>query len=232
MLEQNTKCRSVVSLFSGCGGLDIGFEGDFSVHHSSIKNLQWVKNRKGDFIKLKNTGFKTIFACDIKRSAKVAWESYFQKDNIFQLESIVELVKKAKNGIFKFPEADIVTGGFPCQDFSIAGKRKGFESSVSHNNIKNLDVATEESRGMLYYWMREAIALIKPKIFVAENVKGLMSLDDAKDIISNDFRRIGGGYFVVEPEVLHAGDYGVPQSRERVFFIGIRKDLLNQNIIQ
>ena len=230
MLE-NSEIK-VASFFSGCGGLDLGFEGGFFVHKKSIKNKNWIIDSQGDFVKLKQTGFKTIFACDIKKSAKDAWESYFKRDNVFQLASIVDLVKKAKDGKYTFPEADIVTGGFPCQDFSIAGKRNGFQSNVSHRNIRNLDRPTEESRGMLYYWMREAIAIINPKIFVAENVKGLTTIADAKNIITNDFRHINGGYIVVDPRVLHAGDYGVSQSRERVFFIGIRKDLLSNDMEQ
>lgn len=224
--------KTVASFFSGCGGLDIGLEGDFSVHKNSItpKNSQWIEALSGsDWVHLKKTGMKTVFACDIKKSAKVCWENYFKRDNIFQLESIVDLVKKAQEGNFSFPYADIVTGGFPCQDFSVAGKRKGFSSHRDHNNTLH-DVPTVETRGMLYYWLREAIALIRPKIFIAENVKGLMSLEKAKDIISEDFRNINEGYYVANPQVLHAGNYGIAQSRERVFFIGIRKDLLSQEL--
>ena len=230
-MPENSKIK-VASFFSGCGGLDLGFEGGFSVHKKSIKNKNWIVDSQGDFVKLKQTGFKTIFACDIKKSAKDAWESYFKREDVFQLASIVDLVKKAKDGKYTFPKADIVTGGFPCQDFSVAGKRNGFKSNVSHQNIRSLDRPTEESRGMLYYWMREAIAIINPKIFVAENVKGLTTMEDAKNIITNDFRNINGGYIVVDPQVLHAGNYGVSQSRERVFFIGIRKDLLSNDIEQ
>ena len=228
-MSKSSKIK-VASFFSGCGGLDLGFEGGFSVHKKSIKNKNWIEDSKGDFVKLKKTGFQTIFACDIKKSAKDSWEGFFKRDDVFRLASIIDLVKKAKDGKYNFPKADIVTGGFPCQDFSIAGKRNGFKSNVSHENIKSLDIPTEESRGMLYYWMREAIAIINPKIFIAENVKGLTTLGDAKNIIANDFRNINRGYVVVDPQILHAGNYGVPQSRERVFFVGIRKDLLGDNI--
>ena len=173
-----------------------------------------------------------MFACDIKPSAKKAWEGYFQRDGVFHLESIVDLVKKARSGEFVFPGADIVTGGFPCQDFSVAGKRKGFNSHKTHKNKTLFDAPTIESRGMLYYWLREAIDIIRPKIFIAENVKGLVSMGEVKEIIANDFKNSGGGYVVLEPRVLHAGDYGVPQSRERVIFIGVRKDLLGSDAVQ
>ncbi|ACZ13026.1 DNA cytosine methyltransferase [Sulfurospirillum deleyianum] len=226
------KPLKVVSFFSGCGGLDLGLEGDFWVKAKSVKDKTWIKERHKNFVKLAPTAFQTVFACDIKPSAKKAWEYYFQRDNVFHLESIVELVKKAKEGTFTFPNADVVTGGFPCQDFSVAGKRKGFDSHKTHKNAYRnaIDTPTIESRGMLYFWLREAIALIKPKIFIAENVKGLVSMKDVKEIMTQDFRTIGEGYVVLDPNVLHAGNYGVPQTRERIIFIGVRKDILSEDL--
>jgi DNA (cytosine-5)-methyltransferase 1 len=226
------KSLRVASFFSGCGGLDLGLEGGFWIHSKNILNQNWANKKRGNFVKLKSTCFKTVFACDIKPSAKKAWEGYFKRDDVFHLESIVDLVKKAKNGEFVFPAADVVTGGFPCQDFSVAGKRNGFNSHKTHQNQINHDAPTIETRGMLYYWLREAISVINPKVFIAENVKGLVSMGEVKDIIANDFRNINGGYIVLDPKVLHAGNYGVAQTRERIIFIGIRKDLLSQTIIK
>jgi DNA (cytosine-5)-methyltransferase 1 len=78
-------------------------------------------------------------------------------------------------------------------------------------------------------WMKEVISITQPKLFVAENVKGLTNLADVKSIIENDFRSIGGnGYLVIDARVLHAADYGVPQSRERVVFIGFKKTALTK----
>ena len=75
--------------------------------------------------------------------------------------------------------------------------------------------------------MKQVIDIVRPKIFVAENVKGLVNLGDVKDIIQKDFASAdGNGYIVLPPQVLHAGNYGVPESRERVIFIGIRRDAL------
>ncbi len=222
----------VASFFSGCGGLDIGFEGGFDTFTESITENDWIKKINGNKCTLKETSFETVFACDIKRSAKQSWETYFNKKGLFQLESIVDLVKKAKNNEFKFPKADIVTGGFPCQDFSVAGKRKGLNSSITHSNTRTTNEPTIESRGMLYYWLREAIAIINPKIFIAENVKGLANLGDVKNTITKDFENINGGYIVAEPKILNAAHYGIPQNRERIFFIGVRKDLISDATIE
>ena len=77
------------------------------------------------------------------------------------------------------------------------------------------------------------IDIVKPKVFVAENVKGLVNLGDVKDIIQKDFASADGeGYIVLPPQVLHAGNYGVPEMRERVIFIGIRKDALRPEALK
>ena len=119
----------------------------------------------------------------------------------------------------------IVTGGFPCQDFSVAGKRLGFNSQKSHLGTKlENNEPSVENRGQLYMWMREVISIVQPKLFIAENVKGLTNLDDAKEIIEHDFAEAAnGGYIVVPAKVLSAAYYGVPQSRERVIFFGFKK---------
>ena len=229
----------VLSLFSGCGGLDLGFEGGFEVLRESVNekvNPDWkcAGGRNDKWKLLPKTGFRTVFANDIRRDAKVAWTSYFGKrgidPSVYRLDSIVDLVKAHKEGRGVFPKnVDVVTGGFPCQDFSVAGKRLGFNSNKSHSGERlEGDAPSVENRGQLYMWMREVIAIASPKVFVAENVKGLANLANVKLIIENDFRSIGGdGYLVVDARVLHAADYGVPQSRERVVFIGFKKSMLN-----
>lgn len=236
--KHKTDKKNVLSLFSGCGGMDLGFEGDFNVPVSCVNEKihpDWIKERNGQFVKLQPTNFNIVFANDIMDIAKTAWTSYFKKfgyKNIFHLESIVDLVKAYKNGKYKFPQnVDIVTGGFPCQDFSVAGKRKGFNSERSHNGKKDYEVPTTETRGMLYLWMKEVIEITKPKAFIAENVKGLVSFGDVKQIIENDFRNIDKGYLVVPARVLFAGDYGVPQKRERVIFIGFNKKYLKSDAL-
>jgi DNA (cytosine-5)-methyltransferase 1 len=227
----------VLSLFSGCGGMDLGFEGGFLTHRTSVNATlkpDFIdKELDNDLVLLEKTKFTTVFANDILVEARNAWMNYFNNRTedpaVFHTESVVDLVKAHQQFGMVFPkEVDVVTGGFPCQDFSIAGKRKGFDSLKSHTG-KMLDPldATEETRGKLYMWMKEVIDLTNPKIFIAENVKGLVNLHNVKEIIQRDFSSAGeNGYIVLEPKLLHAADYGIPQSRERVIFIGIRKSAL------
>ena len=122
------------------------------------------------------------------------------------MESIVDLVKEAKLGKNVFPNnIDVVTGGFPCQDFSIAGKRLGFNSQKSHLGEKLAeDEPSIESRGQLYMWMREVISITEPKLFVAENVKGLTNLEDVKEGI------------IASKIAAHAADIakGIPHARD------------------
>lgn len=240
-IPDNPDNLTMLSLFSGCGGMDLGFEGDFICHRLSVpENSKWIEAPVNEnWVRLKKNRFSTVFANDILKEAMTGWTQYmsrYEKDpSIYHFMSIVDLVKMHKNGMSVFPEeVDIVTGGFPCQDFSVAGKRKGFESTKMHDGtVRDADIPSEETRGKLYYWMKQVIDIVKPKMFVAENVKGLVSLGEVKDIIQRDFAGAdGNGYIVFPPQVLHAGNYGVPETRERVIFIGIRKSSLNKRALE
>jgi DNA (cytosine-5)-methyltransferase 1 len=240
--EKPKETLNVLSLFSGCGGMDLGFEGGFSVLQQSLNEILTPhfidKKLKNGFVQLKKTKFKTVFANDILTDARNAWVNYFSNRGHnaedFYKESIVDLVKMYRNGVNVFPEdVDVVTGGFPCQDFSVAGKRNGFNSHKNHKGELIEDkTASVETRGQLYMWMKEVIEITQPKIFIAENVKGLVNLGDVKSIIQNDFSSANGnGYIVLDPQVLHSADFGVPQSRERVIFIGIKKSALKKSAL-
>ncbi|MBD1558509.1 DNA cytosine methyltransferase [Vibrio sp. S9_S30] len=106
-------------------------------------------------------------------------------------------------------EVDILTGGFPCQAFSYAGKSLGFE----------------DTRGTLFFEMARAIKETQPKVFLAENVRALLTHDDGRTLktIEEVIKELG--YTLVEPRVLKAICYKVPQKRERLFIVAIRNDL-------
>lgn len=107
------------------------------------------------------------------------------------------------------PDHDILLAGFPCQAFSIAGRKKGFE----------------DTRGTLFFDIARIIKEKRPKAFFLENVKGLVSHDRGNtlktilEVLRNDLN-----YFVPDPEIINAKDFGVPQNRERIFIVGFRDD--------
>jgi DNA (cytosine-5)-methyltransferase 1 len=204
----------VLSLFSGCGGMDLGFEGGFDLPHlgRSYEKLP----------------FSTVFACDILPGAKKVWEENFRRQaywganvgnhDIFRLGSVVDLVKAEWRGEECFPsDVDVVTGGFPCSQFSISGKRKGFDSGKGHNGGKT--DKSIESVGKLHHWMAEVLKIVKPKVFVAENVDGLLSMPRELDEITSEFHSLG---YAVTVNQVDAAQWGVPQSRKRLIFIGHR----------
>ena len=168
----------LVSLFSGCGGLDRGFC---------------------------DAGFHSVYANDFDSDAQAVYSL-----NLGEIDGR-DILDVPEGDI---PDGDILTAGFPCQPFSNAGNREG----------------VHDSRGMLY---KECLRIIKakmPKVIVFENVKGLLStihIDGSKlpDVIIKDLSDIGNIGYDVAYELLNASDYGVPQNRQRVFFVGVRKDL-------
>ncbi|MDE6097187.1 MAG: DNA (cytosine-5-)-methyltransferase [Muribaculaceae bacterium] len=108
-----------------------------------------------------------------------------------------------------FGKVDLLTGGFPCQAFSYAGKRLGFE----------------ETRGTLFFELARAVKEIQPKVFMAENVKGLLEHDSGRTIETIKSVISELGYTLIEPRVLRAILYNVPQKRERLILIAIRNDI-------
>ena len=189
------KFYSIISLFSGCGGLDLGFVGNF----------EFLKKR------YPQNGFKVIWANDIDEPSCQTFANYFKHDVVCgDITQILDGRFAAR--LFDQPipkNTDIVLGGFPCQDFSHAGKRQGFNSK----------------RGLLYQSMVEVVRRTKPLVFVAENVRGLLTMNggEAIQIIIKDFEKLG--YHTVY-KLLTAADYGVPQTRERVIIVGTRRDKL------
>jgi DNA (cytosine-5)-methyltransferase 1 len=173
-MPKQKESTKVVSLFSGCGGLDLPFH---------------------------QLGFETVWANDNNE-----WACKTFARNIAPVISC-EAIEKAD--FASVPDADVVIGGFPCQDFSVIWKRKGLEAE----------------RGNLYTFLLKMVAEKQPKAFVAENVKGLLSANNSEAIkrIIEDFEGLMPGY-IVKPKLYNFADYGVPQFRERVIIVGIRKD--------
>jgi len=112
------------------------------------------------------------------------------------------------------PDFDLLVGGVPCQAWSIAGKRKGFE----------------DSRGTMWFEYFRALKEKQPSYFIAENVKGILSHNQGKSFeeICRCFCELG---YAIDFEVLNSKNFGVPQNRERVFIVGIRIDLLDNRQI-
>lgn len=108
-----------------------------------------------------------------------------------------------------YGKVDFLTGGFPCQAFSYAGKRLGFE----------------ETRGTLFFELARAVKEIQPKVFMAENVRGLLEHDNGRTIETIRSVIAELGYTLIEPRVLRAILYNVPQKRERLILIAIRSDI-------
>ena len=109
-------------------------------------------------------------------------------------------------------KVDFLSGGFPCQAFSYAGKRRGFE----------------ETRGTLFFELARAVKEIQPKVFLCENVKGLREHDNGRTLetITNVIEELG--YSLIPPRVLKAVMFKVPQKRERLFLVAVRKDFADK----
>lgn len=174
-MKRERKFR-VISLFSGAGGMDLGF---------------------------KNAGFDIIWANDF---FKEAVESY--KKNVDDRIVFGDITKIDSS---EMPDdIDLVIGGFPCQGFSIANTKRSMK----------------DERNFLYKEMLRVIKDKQPKFFVAENVKGILSMKKGKviEMIKKDFSKLG---YKVDAKLLNAAEYGVPQARERVVIIGNRLGIEN-----
>jgi DNA (cytosine-5)-methyltransferase 1 len=161
----------VISLFSGAGGMDLGFI---------------------------NAGFEIIWANDFFQEAVDSYRKNIGKHMIYG-----DITKISSDAI---PDgADVIIGGFPCQGFSVANNKRSMK----------------DERNFLYREMLRIIKDKKPKFFVAENVKGILSIENGKvfKMIKSDFESLG---YEVDADTLNAAEHGVPQARERVVIIGNR----------
>jgi DNA (cytosine-5)-methyltransferase 1 len=163
----------VVSLFSGAGGLDLGF---IKAGHEII----WANDNFSDAVKTYKRNIGNHIICE-------------------------DIQKIPSNQV---PTHDILIGGFPCQGFSLA----------------NTGREEHDERNKLYLELLRVLKDKQPKFFVAENVKGILSLNQGKvfDLIISDFKKAG---YQVKYKVLNAADFGVPQTRQRVIILGVRNNV-------
>lgn len=199
-LSYDSKKWNLVSLFSGCGGLDLGFElaGLQAVMGKTVMEEAFRDKRVFDE-NIDNNVFNTIYVNDIFDEAR---QTYAQNAGkyIYMDKSDIRKIKE-------FPKADIVLGGFPCPGFSEAGPR-----------------LVDDKRNFLYLHFIRCLMQSKPKIFVAENVKGMMTLGKGEVFkqIVQDFAAAG---YKIYHKLLNSAEYGVPQIRERVILVGVRNDI-------
>lgn len=167
-----------IDLFAGIGGIKIGFE---------------------------NAGFQCVFSNDFDENAKITFDLNFSE--IFETEKQMVLGDIQKIPASKIPDFDILCGGFPCQPFSIAGYKQGFND--------------EKDRGNLFFDIVRILKAKKPKAFLLENVKNLKTHDRGntlKVILGKLEKELG--YFV-KVKVLNTMEYGnLPQNRERIYIVG------------
>jgi len=181
---QSLKKHSVVSFFCGCGGMDLGFVGGFSYKDIRIPKSSFVMLSAYD----NDEKCVQTYRDNISDHAEMKDLSIFNPENV--------------------PKAEVLIGGFPCQDFATCVPRRGLKSS----------------RGRLYQALIRYMEAHKPKVVIGENVPGLANLKKGKvlEIIRSDIENAG---YKVDIWTMYAPDYGVPQRRTRLFIVAVRDDL-------
>jgi DNA (cytosine-5)-methyltransferase 1 len=187
----------VVSFFTGCGGMDLGFEQIGFEHVAAFE-------------------YNEIF-CRTLRKNRPGWKVFgppYSSGDVSKFEEVRDalepLISKPFDGVF--------IGGPPCQPFSIAANQR---FSRSGDNFKRVGFAHEKNGNLLFDYVRLIIEF-RPKVFVVENVPGLRDLDGGEQLTAAIEMLADHGYIVNEPTVLDAADHGVPQYRERLFVVGSR----------
>lgn len=153
-------------------------------------------------IAMEKNGGECVFSCDNNIEVCKVYEENFNEKSYGDITEVDEKL---------LPKYDVLCAGFPCQPFSIAGKRMGFN----------------DSRGTMFFEVARITKYTKPKIIFLENVSGIVSHDSGKTItvIKNTLEELG---YVVNTKVMNAKDYGIPQNRNRWYCVAIRKDIYNK----
>lgn len=171
-IKGNSNDLKAVSLFSGIGGMDLGF---------------------------KNAGYDIIWANDVDRFAVKSYKENIDGNII--LGDINELIED-------IPDHDVLLAGFPCQPFSMMGTQKGFD----------------DERGTLFFTIERILKKHRPSIIVLENVKNLLTHNKGKTFLKMKKILEKRLNYIVHARVLNTRDYGIPQTRRRVFIVGFSKD--------
>lgn len=173
------------------------------IENPKFKFIDLFAGIGGFRLALQNLGGKCVFTSEWDKQAQKTYRANFGETPFGDITK-EETKQYIPDGF------DVLCAGFPCQAFSIAGKRGGFE----------------DTRGTLFFDVAEIIKRKQPKAFFLENVKGLRSHDKGKtletilNVLRNDL-----GYFVPEPQIVNAKDFGVPQNRERIYIVGFHPSL-------
>ncbi|WP_195229299.1 DNA cytosine methyltransferase [Lactococcus lactis] len=194
---------NIVSLFSGAGGLDLGVEiAGFSAKYGEEKAYSSIKDKKIYDKLRKDSPTNFVYSNDMFEAANLTYKANFPR-------TVTKLAQNIQK-ISKFPNSNLMLGGFPCPGFSAAGPR-----------------LLDDPRNFLYIHYIRGLIQSQPEFFVAENVKGLMTMGKGEVLkqITEDFSASG---YEVSPHLVNSRDYGVPQLRERVFIIGVRKDIVEK----
>lgn len=187
----------IVSFFTGCGGMDLGFEAVGFQHKAAFE-------------------FNEIF-CKTLRVNRPKWKVFgppHYNGDVSKLEEIIEQLTP----VIQAPFEGVFVGGPPCQPFSIAANQR---FSKAGDNFKRVGFAHEKNGNLLFDFV-SLVVHFKPAVFVIENVPGLRDLDGGVQLGEAIAILNAAGYAVEEPEVWDAADYGVPQFRQRMFVVGSR----------
>ena len=173
------------------------------IENPKFKFIDLFAGIGGFRLAMQNLGGKCVFTSEWDKEAKRTYKANFGERPFGD-------ITKEETKAFIPDGFDLLCAGFPCQAFSIAGKRGGFE----------------DTRGTLFFDVAEIIKRKQPKAIFLENVKGLRNHNGGKtlatilNVLRNDL-----GYFVPEPQIINAKEFGVPQNRERIYIVGFRNDL-------
>ena len=166
----------------------------------------------GFHMAMHNLGGECVFASEMDAEARITYEHNYKKisPNLFKNKMFNADIRNIMPN--EIPDFDVLCAGFPCQPFSQAGHKRGFEDS--HNS----------GRGTLFFNIAEIIQEKQPKAFFLENVRGLVNHDGGKTFkIIKDILEVELGYSIYY-KVVKATDYGLPQHRPRIFIVGFRED--------